>query len=105
MIGTQSAPSRIQIRNDGGAPATVDLTTLLPDFLVAGSSCGATIAPQGTCFADIVFQPAGFGGRSGQFRVNSISTGDGQVTDLSGTGCRPYIAGTSRNHQQSNCNP
>src|SRR5207245_699542 len=71
MRGTQSAAQRIQIRNEGGAPAPVDLTTRSTDFLIVGGSCGATIAPQGTCFADIVFQPGGFGGRVGQFRVNS----------------------------------
>jgi len=99
MIGTQSAPSRITIRNDGGAAAPLDLTTLSTDFLIAGSSCGLTLAPGASCFADVVFQPAGFGGRSGQFRANSVSVGPDQVTDLAGTGCRPYIPGTARNHQ------
>jgi len=105
MIGTQSTSQRIQIRNEGGAPAPVDLTTRSTDFLIVGGSCAATIAPQGTCFADIVFQPGGFGGRVGQFRVNSVSTAEGQVTDLVGTGCRPFVPGTSRAHQQSNCSP
>jgi len=106
MIGTQTAAQRISIRNDGGAAAPVDLTTLSNDFLIIGSSCGTSIAAQGSCFADVVFQPAGFGGRSGLFRVNSVSVGDNQVTSLAGSGCRPFVPGTSRNHQQSGgCSP
>jgi len=105
-IGPPGSAQRIQIRNDGGAAAPVAMTTRSLDFLIVGTSCGATIPPQGTCFADISFQPIGFGARSGQFRVNDNSTGDGQVTDLVGTGCRPFVPGTSRNHQASGgCTP
>jgi hypothetical protein len=83
----------------------VSLDTQSRDFLVGTNTCGSSLAPQASCFADVFFQPTGFGPRVGQLRVNSISLDTGQVVDLAGSGCRPYVPTSIRSRTTSSCTP
>ncbi len=90
MFGTQSDSQRITIVNDGGAAATLSTLSVGVDYLLVGTTCGLTLAPAATCFADVAFRPLGFGPRSGQFSFSSNSTGSPHAVDMLGTGCRPF---------------
>ena len=106
MAGTVSDAQRITINNIGGAPAS--LTTMLtgPHFLVTGSTCGPVLAAQTTCFADIAFQPNAFGTRQAMFFVGSDAAGSPFTVDLSGVGCRPFVASANRSgSSRPNCAP
>ena len=65
------------------------------EFIVT-STCGATLAPQASCFANVVFRALGFGERNGQLQVLSNAPDSPQTATLGGTGCRPYVAGVNR---------
>jgi len=106
QIGTQSNAQRITITNEGAQVANLlPIAIVQPESVGTGeakaeftatSTCGATLAPQATCFADIVFRALGFGERKGELQVLSNSPDSPQKASLAGTGCRPYDAGVNR---------
>jgi trimeric autotransporter adhesin len=104
LIGTTSASQRVTIANVGNAPASLSPPTLTStDFLVT-TTCGITLAPASTCFADVTLRPVGFGPRQGQLLVNSNAVGTPPV-DLSGSGCRPFSAASRRLGANFGCLP
>lgn len=106
LLGTTTASQRVTITNAGNAMAT--LTSVVPsnlDFVVTGTSCGATLAPALTCFADVAMRPVGFGPRTGQLLVNSNAPDSPAHVDLAGTGCRPAGVGAGRSGTRNNCAP
>ena len=106
VIGSQTLPQQVTITNIGGAAASLSLSTSTIDFVIAGNGCGATLASQATCFAQMAFRPLGFGLRVGALVVTSNATGSPQGVSLSGTGCRPFIASGNRlGSPDSNCAP
>ena len=90
MFGTQSEAQRFTIANDGGAPATLSPLGVGLDYLITGTTCGAALASQATCTADVAFRPLGFGPRPGQFTFTSNSANSPHSVDMLGTGCRPF---------------
>lgn len=104
MIGTQSAAQRITVTNEGGATATLGGMSTGVDYLIASSTCGATLASQQTCFAEVVFRPLGFGPRPGQFIFTSNAATSPHAVDLLGTGCRPFSM-SNRSGAASACAP
>jgi len=103
MGGSQSPLQRVTVTNEGGADATgVNLSINSPHFLIANTTCGNVLAAQSTCFADLAFQPIGFGPKRASFSVNS--TAPTASTALSGAGCRPPQASPGRGTRLS-CAP
>ena len=96
IIGSDSPPQRLIITNEGAAPAALTGVTFTQpeasgrtEYSLGGTSCVATLAPQASCTADIVFKALGFGLRQGELQVQS-NTSDGPArVGLGGTGCRP----------------
>ena len=106
LIGSQSPTQRVTISNYGGSDAALTaLGASNLDFLVAGTSCGVTLAPQSSCFADVVMRPVGLGHRQGQFVVNTPAGGTPHAVDLSGLGCLPFDISNNRLGASSRCGP
>ena len=106
LIGSQSPTQRVTISNYGGSDAALTaLGASNLDFLVAGTSCGVTLAPQSSCFADVVMRPVGLGHRQGQFVVNTPAGGTPHSVDLSGLGCLPFDISNNRLGASSRCGP
>ena len=105
VIGSQSTSQQVTITNIGGATASVDLAMSTIDFLISGNNCGATLAPQASCSANVTFRPLGFGTRLGSFVVNGNAANAPQSVVITGTGCRPFSAGSSRFTTESSCAP
>jgi hypothetical protein len=107
MAGTQAPSQRVTVTNEGGADAVgLSLGFNTPHFLVQNSTCGQTLAPQSTCFADVVFAPVGFGPRRDAFSVRSSNDPNSPaVVNVSGAGCRPVPVTASRGGTQVNCSP
>jgi hypothetical protein len=106
MGGTASSPQRITIVNDGGANAvglTIGVNTA--HFRVINTSCGPLLAAQASCFAEVVFQPFGFGPKRDTFSVRSNAPGSPHTVSLSGAGCRPVAVTQSRGGVSINCAP
>jgi hypothetical protein len=101
LLGSQSATQRVTIANVGNAPAVLSLPAITTtDFLVT-TTCGNTLAPATTCFADVLFRPVGFGPRVAQLLVD----GSQVPVNLSGTGCRPFSRASSRLGARFDCSP
>ena len=100
MIGTGTPSQRVTVTNDGGAPATLAPLGITLDFTIENTSCGQTLAPASSCFADVSFRPLGFGPRSGTLTVNGNDAGSPHTVSLGGAGCRPFIFGRG-----SSCTP
>jgi hypothetical protein len=106
VIGSSTQTQTVSITNIGGAPAMgVSLTIPSVDFLVSGNTCGAVIAPTVSCTAQVAFRPLGFGLRISSLVVSSNGVGSPQAVNLSGTGCRPFIASGNRVGENTNCAP
>ena len=106
LFNTTSPTQRVTITNIGTSLATFSaIETSNLDFLVAGTSCGATLAPAASCFADVAMRPVGFGPRTGQLVVSSNGAGSPQMVNLVGSGCRPYTGGANRTGAPFNCAP
>jgi hypothetical protein len=107
LLGTTTASQRVTITNISNTPATImSVAPSNEDFKVVTTSCGATLLPAATCFADIAMRPAGFGLRVGQFLFTSNALGSPHTIDLTGSGCRPYTPSSSRTGgPRSNCAP
>jgi hypothetical protein len=105
IAGSPSPSQRITLTNDGGATASLNLSITTAHFLVQNTTCGATLGPQQTCYADVVFQAVGFGPKRGQYVVSSNSPDTPQVVNLSGAGCRPAATGQERGGPAINCAP
>ncbi len=105
LLGFATSPQRVIISNVGNAPAVLSPPGVsTTDFLVT-TSCGLTLAPTSTCFADVSFRPAGFGPRFGNLLVNSNSAQSPNVVSLAGTGCRPFSSASSRFGTRFGCAP
>jgi len=91
MMGTSQGTQRVTIKNIGSADAALAPFTFDgADFTMTGNSCGPTLTPGSTCFADIQFLPLGFGLRHEHFSVNGNAVNAPVSVDLAGTGCRPF---------------
>jgi hypothetical protein len=96
----------VSLTNIGGLTANLSLAVSSIDFILGGTSCGATLAPQASCTADVSFRPIlGFGPRTGALVVNSNSPNSPLSVILGGTSCRPFIGLGSRTGTSSNCAP
>ncbi|HET7731439.1 MAG TPA: choice-of-anchor D domain-containing protein [Usitatibacter sp.] len=92
MVGVPGAAHRVTIANVGAMAAQLGPLEAGADYIVS-SNCGATLAPQGTCTADVVFRAVGFGPRPGRLQFTSNADGSPHSVDLLGTGCRPFFFG------------
>ena len=91
MIGTSQGSQRVTIKNIGAADAIMAPFTFDgPDFTIASNTCGVTLTPASTCFADVVFMPLGFGQRKEHLSVNSNAANNPVTVELGGSGCRPF---------------
>jgi len=103
VVGAESPARRLTLTNEGAQLAQFGPFTFVQpvpgsasEYSISGSTCGATLAPQASCFVDVVLKPLGFGQRSGQFIIPSNSADSPLTVSLGGTGCRPYAAGGNR---------
>ena len=103
MLGSASDSQRVTITNVGNADAAMGAITASLDFLLVNTTCGLTLAPQSTCFADVAFRPVAPGMREGELLVNSNSSDSPRVVSLAGTGCRPFNA--ANRSRTGNCLP
>jgi len=87
LVGAGAQVQSVTVRNRGGAPLAMGSITLTGEF-VHTTTCGATVAPDGTCRIDVGFLPTIPGARFGRMTVTSNASNGTQFVDLAGTGCR-----------------
>ncbi|HUQ28679.1 MAG TPA: choice-of-anchor D domain-containing protein, partial [Usitatibacter sp.] len=111
LAGTETGNTRINVKNEGSQEAilgalVITSDTGATDFFIRSNTCGGTLAPQASCFAEVYMKPSGFGDRKATLFVPSNARESPAHVDLSGTGCRPFVAGANRSgSSRSNCAP
>jgi parallel beta-helix repeat protein len=99
QIGSDSKAQPITITNEGAEVAQLLPFVLVQpqegktEFIVSSTTCGATLAPQASCVANVVFHALGFSERKGELQVPSNAPDSPKTATLTGTGCRPFAAG------------
>ena len=86
-VGTNGSSQVITVTHTGSPAAALGAAGTAGDFSVVATTCGASLAPGGTCTFTIRFDPTALGLRSGTF---SIAVGSGapvvRTASLFGTG-------------------
>ena len=89
-LGSTSPAQTVTLRN-GGAAAISSISTSITgtnasDFVLSGSSCGASLAPSSSCTVNIAFAPSAAGPRSATLTFNDSAGNSPQTIALSGIG-------------------
>src|SRR5579862_909158 len=89
-LGSTSPAQTVTLRN-GGAAAISSISTSITgtnasDFVLSGSSCGASLAPSSSCTVNIAFAPSAAGPRSATLTFNDSAANNPQTVALSGIG-------------------
>lgn len=95
-VGTQSAEKSVTVRNSGGAPLRVSKVSVggtdASAFELVSQSCtGGTIAPGGTCRANLRFAPTAPVAASATLTVASDAPDGPHVATLSGRGIQSEV--------------
>jgi hypothetical protein len=89
-VGVTSASQSITASNVG--PSTVTFTGFAlagaapGDYLITANSCGATIAPAGSCSVRIAFKPTTVGTRNAKLNIKNNGGASPEVATLTGSG-------------------
>lgn len=91
-LGSSSMPTTFTVTNTGGSPTGAPSVAVTgPDgamFTQSGTTCGAALAPAGTCTVTLVFVPTTTGPRSATLEVRASPGGQASAT-LSANGQTP----------------
>jgi hypothetical protein len=86
-LGARTAPQVVTLLNTASSmPLSISSISAGGDFVVTGSSCGATIAVGTSCTVSVAFQPIAVGGRLGTLSIADAANGSPHTITLSGTG-------------------
>ena len=94
-IATTSSGQTITLSN--GNTSTLSISALViggtnsGDFAEVGSTCGASVAADGTCTIEVTFTPSGAGQRSATLSVIDNASGSPQTASCTGTGIPDVI--------------
>ena len=88
-VGTQSAPQQITLTNTGSVAvniSTIGITGANSGDFSQTSTCGASVAPKGTCSIGVIFTPTAKGARNAAVSVSDDAGGSPQQATLAGVG-------------------
>lgn len=88
---TESAPQYVTLQNTGDGTLTINGISVSGDFRES-HTCGATLAPGGSCTLSVTFYPTQAGSRSGVLTVVDDAVGSPHTVSLSGVGLTPPVA-------------
>ena len=85
-VGAHSKPKVVKAINK--STLTIQLTgaAVAGDFVMAGGTCGATLAPKKRCTYAVSFAPTTTGRRTGTLTIDNNASNGRRVVNLSGTG-------------------
>jgi len=90
FLGTTSAPQSVTLLNPLPTTLTGINISTSGDFAVSGTTCGASLGPNGSCTISVTFTPTARGTRIGLLSV--AYAGGSRQASLSGTGLAPNAA-------------
>jgi hypothetical protein len=85
-VGISAPAQTLTLTNNGGLPLHLTNTSTSSGFLIASSTCGATLAPATACNLVVVFSPSAAGAVPGTLTLSDDAPSGTQVATLSGAG-------------------
>ena len=85
VIGATSAPLTVTLTNTGTTALTISSMTASSQFGVS-STCGASVAPGGSCNIGVTFSPLSKGAKSGTVSIRDSASSKPQAIELTGAG-------------------
>jgi hypothetical protein len=85
-VGISAPAQTLTLTNNGGLPLHLTNTSTSSGFLIASSTCGATLAPAAACNLVVVFSPSAAGAVPGTLTLSDDAPSGTQVATLSGAG-------------------
>ncbi|HEY5381468.1 MAG TPA: choice-of-anchor D domain-containing protein [Acidobacteriaceae bacterium] len=85
-VSLTALPQTLTLTNNGGLPLDITNAAVSMGFLIASTTCGATLAPAANCNFVIVFAPTAAGVIPGTLTLSDNAPSGAQTANLSGTG-------------------
>jgi kumamolisin len=85
-VGGTSTAKTFTLKNKGTSSLTGISPSTTGDFAVSATTCGSSLAGNGSCTISVVFKPTQTGLRSGTLQVSDSAVGSPQTSNLTGTG-------------------
>jgi hypothetical protein len=85
-VGLASTPQTLTLTNNGGLPLAISNITPSPGFVIAASTCPATLPVNSACTLQVVFAPTAAGAISGSLTLTDNAPSGTQTASLSATG-------------------
>jgi hypothetical protein len=85
-VGLTSPAQAMTLTNNGGVPLLLTSVMAAGDFVIASTTCGATLAANTACTLTVVFHPTLPGVRSGSVVLSDNAASGTQSAALQGTG-------------------
>ena len=89
-VASSSPAQTVSLYNGGSTTVTISSIAIsgtnAADFSISSKTCGASLAPVGTCTASVVFKPSASGARAATLAFTDTATNSPQSVALSGTG-------------------
>ena len=86
LVGTTSTAEAVTVTNTGDPELTIASMSVSGDFTLGNGTCGAQVAPDGSCTVNITFKPMATGNRTGTLTISDNAPGTPHTVALSGTG-------------------
>jgi parallel beta-helix repeat protein len=94
VLGTSSAAKKVTLKNTGTTSLSINSITTSPDFTIAATTCGSSLAPQVSCTFSVVFKPVGVGTRLGTLNIDDNASGSPHTVSLSGVASAVQLSPT-----------
>jgi subtilisin family serine protease len=85
-VGSSSAAKLVTLTNSGTAALPVTSVGASTGFAVAKNTCGASLAPGGSCQVSVIFKPKLVGAATGTVTIKDVNMTSPQTLTLTGTG-------------------
>jgi hypothetical protein len=92
--GSSSAAQSVTLTNSGGVALAITSIAASGDFTQT-NTCGASLAPAGTCTISVTFIPTATGNRTGTVSIADNAAGSPQSIPLTGTGSSVTISSSN----------
>ncbi len=89
VVNTTSSPKTVKLTNTGNATLDINNISTNAPFAVSSTTCGATLAPKGSCLINVTFTPPSTGPFTGTLTITDNAANSPQKVALSGTGVLP----------------
>lgn len=94
-VGTTSAAKTVTFKNTGSTALSLSPPAVSGDFVLSGTTCGATLAARSQCTASVKFRPTQPGVRTGTLTFTDSDASSPQLVSLQGMGIGAKLSSLS----------